>query len=106
KAPLEYFFSRNGIELFGIGIYFGVGFKDSVYASTFENDVGFNFDSPQRGGRISSEVGIARSGAKDDHPAFFEVANSTPPNIRLGDFFHPDSRHQPGVNSSLFQGIL
>ena len=63
------------IEFGRFGIALGIGGVYAVHPGRLEYDFRADFDSPQTGGGIGGEQGIAGASGKDDGPALFEVAN-------------------------------
>ncbi len=57
-------------------------------------------------GGVGGKERIAGAGGEDDEPALFEVADGAAPDVRLGQRFHPDGGHDPGVDADLLQNVL
>ena len=55
---------------------------------------------------VEKYVRIARAGGKDDNAPLLEVTQRAAPDIRLGDFFHADRRHDPRVETLFLEDVL
>ena len=63
---------------------------DAINFRCFQNYFCIDFHGAKCGRGISCEVGVSSAGGKDDHSAFFKVANSSSSDIRLCNFSHLD----------------
>src|SRR5450631_1236344 len=65
-----------------------VGVVDPVDALGHQHDLGADLEGPLGGGGVGGEVGGAKAGPEDDHPALLQVADRPPGDVGLGDLAH------------------
>ena len=88
------------------GILARVAGVDPVHVGGLENHLGLDLEGPQHAGGVGGEEGVAGAAGEDDEPALFQVADGPAPDVGLGQRFHPDGGHDPGVDADLFQHVL
>jgi hypothetical protein len=83
-----------------------VGSVDTIDLGGLEDQLGVDLGTPQRGGRVSGEEGVAGAGREDDDLALFQVAQRLGPDVGLDDLLDVERRLHASLDAGLAQGIL
>ena len=87
-------------------MFFRILVEDPIHTGSFEDHIRLDFDGAKRRGGVGREIGIAGSGAEDDHAAFFQVAYGAAADEGLGDLLHADGGEQAGLHAFALEGVL
>src|SRR5687767_9522031 len=79
---------------------------DAVDTGRLDDDVGLHLDGPQCRGGVGRKVRIARAAGKNHDAALLEMAKCAPPDIGLGQLFHPDRCHDTSVQAPSLHDVL
>src|SRR5271157_941384 len=96
----------DGLEHGGILHHGGIVGVDAVDFGRLQDGVGLDLHGEQRGRRVGGEVRTAGATGEDHDAAFFEVADCTAPDKRLGHLVHLDGAHHARPDALFLQRIL
>ena len=98
-------YESSGIS-FGGGVLLGIGRVDPVDVGGLEDHFGFDLERAKHAGRVGREKRVAGAAGEDDEPPFLQVARGATTDVRLGDRFHADRGHDPGIDADALQHVL
>src|SRR5437762_2919387 len=106
EVACQYLAIIEPLETVRLGVAQRVGIVDAIDLGRLQQGVTPHFGCPQRGRRIGGEKRVAGAGAEDDDPPLFQMAQGTPPDVRLANRLHRDCRLDPGRDAAALQLVL
>src|SRR5690625_2600040 len=82
---------------FGRSVFVWVGTVNTIDFGGLKNNFNAHFGAPQGGGSVGGEKRVTCAGCKNNHLAFFEIAQSLRAYIRLDNLIDTQSRLHAGV---------